>query len=237
MIKVLIVEDDPMVLEINKGYLNEIPGYEVIGAVSSVKEAVHFLQSHKPNLILLDIFMPEENGLNMLTTLRQKEFEMDVILITAASDVKSINKAIQYGAFDYIIKPFSFDRFKQSMLKYKQQARILKEENELNQNELDRLLAERRHLAAEAELPKGLTKYTLKEIWKYVEGKEGAEFTTDELVEETGISRISVRKYLQFLEKASVLTSHCSYGNIGRPLTVYQCMDDAKEYVKPYLSS
>lgn len=235
MIEVLIVEDDPMVLEINKSYLNDIPGYHVMGAVSSVQEALTFLKATLPDLILLDIFMPEQNGLDLLTTIRQQQLDIDVILITAASDMESIHKAIQNGAFDYIIKPFRFDRFKQAMLKYKEQTRVMKEENELSQEELDHLLLEKKGMVGEVILPKGLAKNTLKEIWRFINSKNGEEFTTEDLVEAVGISRISIRKYLTFLEQIDVLASSCSYGHIGRPLTIFQCKDACDRNVEPYL--
>jgi len=235
MIEVLIVEDDPMVSEINKSYLSEIPGYHVVGAVSSVGEALQFLKSHQPRLILLDIFMPEQNGLSLLTAIRQQQMDIDVILITAASDIESIHKAIQNGAFDYIIKPFRFDRFKQALLKYKEQSRVMKEEIELSQEELDHLLLEKRGIVGDVILPKGLAKNTLKEIWGYINSKDGEEFTTENLVDAVGISRISIRKYLTFLEQIDVLHSSCSYGHIGRPVTIFQCKDACDRNVEPYL--
>ncbi|KMY43216.1 hypothetical protein AC622_02215 [Bacillus sp. FJAT-27916] len=235
MIEVLIVEDDPMVSEINKNYLRDIPGYHVMGAVSSVQEALQFLKTDLPDLILLDIFMPEQNGLALLTAIRQQQLDIDVILITAATDIESIHKAIQNGAFDYIIKPFRFDRFKQAMLKYKEQSRVMKEENELSQEELDHLLLEKRGMTGDVILPKGLAKNTLKEIWNFINSKNGDEFTTEDLVEAVGISRISIRKYLTFLEQIDVLTSSCSYGQIGRPLTLFQCKDACDRNVEPYL--
>ena len=235
MIKVLIVEDDPMVLEINSSYLNQIPGYKLAGKVTSVKDALSFLEKNEVDLILLDIYMPEQDGLSFLTQIRSAQKDIDVILITAASDKKSIHRAIQNGAVDYIIKPFRFERLKQALVKYKEHRRLLMDKTNINQEELDRLINNPNRVFTKVLPPKGLTKHTLREIWNYIESKKGEEFSTEELVEVIGISRISIRKYLAFLEDINVLTSHLSYGNIGRPLTMYNCKVENEESVKPYI--
>lgn len=235
MIKVLIVEDDPMVLEINSSYLNQIQGYKLAGKVTSVKDALSFLEENEVDLILLDIYMPEQDGLTFLTHIRSSQKDIDVILITAASDKNSIHRAIQNGAVDYIIKPFRFERLKQALVKYKEHRRLLMDKTNINQEELDRLINNPNRVFTKVLPPKGLTKHTLREIWSYIESKNGEEFSTEELVEVIGISRISIRKYLAFLENINVLSSHLSYGNIGRPLTMYNCKVGNEESVKPYI--
>ena len=235
MIKVLIVEDDPMVLEINSSYLNQIQGYKLAGKVTSVKDALSFLEENEVDLILLDIYMPEQDGLTFLTHIRSSQKDIDVILITAASDKKSIHRAIQNGAVDYIIKPFRFERLKQALVKYKEHRRLLMDKTNINQEELDRLINNPNRVFTKVLPPKGLTKHTLREIWNYIQSKNGEEFSTEELVEVIGISRISIRKYLAFLEDINVLSSHLSYGNIGRPLTMYNCKVENEESVKPYI--
>lgn len=236
MINVLIVEDDPMVSEINKSYLNDIEGFRLTGSVATVKEAKKFLEKHEVDLILLDIFMPEQNGLSLLTHVRQTQKDVDFILITAAKDIKSIHKAFQYGAVDYIIKPFRFERFNQALVKYREQNKVLHEGSQLSQEELDRLLIEKRTSTDSYMLPKGLTKNTLQQIWSYIKEKDGEEFTTEEIAEVIGLSRISIRKYLVFLEKNEVLTSYYNYGNIGRPITMFQCQHDKQRVVDMYLA-
>ena len=111
----------------------------------------------------------------------------------------------------------------------------MKEEDKLNQEELDHLLLEKRGIVGDVILPKGLTKNTLREIWGYINSRNGEEFTTEELVDAVGISRISIRKYLTFLEQIDVLASSCSYGHIGRPVTIFQCKDACDRNVEPYI--
>ncbi|MGM9927319.1 MAG: response regulator [Bacillus sp. (in: firmicutes)] len=235
MIDVLIVDDDPMVSEINKSYLQQVDGYHLKGTASSVKEAISFLEKNDVKLILLDIFMPEIEGINLLTKIREMQKDIDVIFITAASDMRTIHKAFQYGAVDYIIKPFRFSRFEQALAKYRKQTNLLLKDSKLSQAELDHLLLKKQEKSVLEMLPKGLSKNTLREIWSYIEQKNGHDFSTEELVNTIGISRISIRKYLSFLEKIGSITSYCSYGNVGRPLTLFRCREENIMNIEPYL--
>src|SRR3954453_13487931 len=116
MIKVLIVEDDPMVAEFNKRYLKEMKGFCLSGIVYNVKDAREFLEKEQVNLVLLDVYMPGTNGLELLHFIREQKVDVDVILITAAADTEKIHTALRLGAVDYLIKPFEFQRFNQALV-------------------------------------------------------------------------------------------------------------------------
>lgn len=92
MIKVLIVEDDPMVAEFNKRYLKEINGFSLSGIVHNVRDAKEFLNKEQVNLILLDVYMPGANGLELLHFIREQKMAVDVILITAAADTEKFKQ-------------------------------------------------------------------------------------------------------------------------------------------------
>lgn len=114
MIRVLIVEDDPMVAEFNKHYLEQIGGFALRGIAASVDEGLKLLEKKEIDLILLDIFMPGLSGLELLSQIRKMGKGVDVIVVSAAADSYSIKKALQYGAVDYLIKPFEFERFREA---------------------------------------------------------------------------------------------------------------------------
>ncbi|WP_117149106.1 MULTISPECIES: response regulator [Paraliobacillus] len=221
-IKVLIVEDDPMVAEFNKRYLDKIKGFSLVEIARSVEEATLLIEekANEIQLILLDIYMPGQNGLEMLSTIREKGLPIDVILITAATDTDNIQTALHYGAVDYLIKPFEFDRFKKALLLYKEKFDLFHRQENLNQTELDqRLLNYRQEKIHEQKaLPKGLTRSTLLIIIPMI--KKMQSFSTDEIADSTGISRVSVRKYLVFLVEIDVLEETLTYG-IGRPVYTY----------------
>lgn len=233
MINVLIVEDDPMVAEFNKRFLSKLEGYDLVGIADTVSKATEVINTKKVDLILLDVYMPGQNGLDLLAEIRDKALEIDVILITAASEVDKIQTALHYGAIDYLIKPFEFERFKQALEKYKEKYKIFHEKENLDQTLIDQKLFKSAIQAQKEKkvLPKGLTESTLIVIVNAM--KQMKSFTTDELAETTAISRVSVRKYLQFLVEIEVLEETLNYG-IGRPVYhyTYKGNDEIlKEYV------
>lgn len=111
MINVLIVEDDPMVAEFNRKYMEQVEGFRCGGWASSVEEARKFIAEQAIDLILLDVYMQESNGIDLLSFIRETGVNIDVIVISAASDMNSVKKAMNFGAVDYLIKPFHFNRF------------------------------------------------------------------------------------------------------------------------------
>ena len=218
MIRVMIVEDDPMVAEFNKRYLEQVQGFTLIAMAASVDEAIKIIEKVEIDLILLDIFMPGKQGLDLLTYLRENEKETDAIIISAASDMERIKKALRYGAVDYLIKPFEFERFNRALVSYKEQSRLIQTQQLINQDVLDQQLLHREEKPIIEELPKGLTKDTLKQIWEAIQGLKHVPFSTEDVVKLVGISRVSVRKYLNFLKEIGVLDVKVIYGTVGSGL-------------------
>lgn len=235
MIHVLIVDDDPMVAEINKQYLSKIAGFRLAATANSVDEAVRLLKIHDIQLILLDIFMPGKAGLELLTYLRKNEMEIDVIIISAASDLERIQKALRYGIADYLIKPFEFERFNAALTGYQQKSNLISKQNAVSQQELDHLLLNREESAIAEELPKGLTKDTLKQIWESVQELKDEAFSTDEVANHAGISRVSARKYLNFLKEIGILDVKVIYGTIGRPVYQHEYNRFKEHLIKNFL--
>jgi two-component system, CitB family, response regulator MalR len=237
MIKVLIVEDDPMVAEFNKRYLREMKGFSFAGIVHNVRDAKDFLAREQVNLILLDVYMPGANGLELLHFIREQKIAVDVILITAATDTEKVQTALRLGAVDYLVKPFEFERFNQALNQYKDKYVLFEKKQVLNQEDLDsRILpSEQRQSGGLIEaLPKGLTSSTLQIILNVIKSKEGSLFSTDEIAESTYISRVSVRKYLKYLTQLGVLEESLTYG-IGRPVYYYILKKDNLTKVSIYL--
>lgn len=228
MIRVLIIEDDPMVAEFNRRFLQEVKGFSLAAIVHNVKDAREFLESEKVDLILLDVYMPGATGLNLLRFLRQKRIPADVIMITAAADKENIQTALRYGALDYLIKPFEFERFKEALLKYQEKHQFFEKNHMLRQEDIDgRILSTKKKSAGQLidHLPKGLTSSTLDSILKVIRSKVNIQFSTDDISEITLISRVSVRKYLKFLADLDILEESLTYG-VGRPGYLYRLKED-----------
>lgn len=228
MIRVLIIEDDPMVAEFNRRYLQEVNGFTLAGIVHAVKDAKEYLESNQVDLILLDVYMPGATGIDLLRYLREKDIIVDVILITAAADKENIKTALRYGAVDYLIKPFEFERFQQALMQYKEKHHFFENHQVLRQKDLDeRILAAEQQMAGASieDLPKGLTTSTLESIIKVIQTKDNTQFSTDDISEITLISRVSVRKYLKFLADIGILEESLTYG-VGRPGYLYRLKED-----------
>jgi two-component system, CitB family, response regulator MalR len=235
MIRVMIVEDDPMVAEFNKRYLEQIGGFEVSAVCFSVEQAIDALETQNIDLLLLDIFMPGKHGLELLSYIRESEIKVDVIVISAASDIERIQKALRLGAVDYLIKPFEFDRFRAALAAYQEKTVFIQKQHVLSQKELDQQILRKEERRLPEELPKGLKLDTLKIIWNVILSLKTIPFSTEDIVSRTGISRVSVRKYLKFLKDIGVLDVKVIYGTIGRPVYQHEFNEAKSNVIKQYL--
>ncbi|MBU3138077.1 response regulator [Clostridium gasigenes] len=222
MIEVMIIEDDPMVREINSKFLKKVDGFNLYKSVSNLTDAKEFLLIKKPDLILLDVFLPKENGIDFLKWLRSEEIEVDVILITADKTIERVQEAFRYGAVDYLIKPFSFERLKEALHQFKERHYKFKKSKVIEQDELDRLIINTNSSQDEEGYTKGLNKYTYKSIWDEVEKSDYKYFTAEDLSEKLGIARVTVRRYLEYMDKDQKIEKLIEYGKVGRPQYKYR---------------
>src|SRR5699024_6078741 len=139
-ITVFIVEDDPMVLEINKEFLKKVPKYSFVGSAGNGKDALAEIKKLNPDLVLLDKFLPDISGIDILVELRAERVPCDVIMITAATDVRVIKEAMSLGAVDYMVKPFRFDRYKKSLEDYYQTTKKISRLGDVKQEDIDEWL-------------------------------------------------------------------------------------------------
>ncbi len=221
MIRVLLVEDDPMVAELNRMYLSRVPGFETVASARSAAEALELLRTQPVDLLLLDIFMPGQSGLELMEDIRRQALDVDVIFVTAARDAATIDRALKLGAVDYLIKPFEFERLKQAFERYGETRRLIRDGQVLDQTELDKRLARRPTEGRVAEgLPKGLDRNTLDKVLLAIAAwpDNPPWFTSEEIGQQVGISRVSVRKYFEFLCTLKVLRMEPGYGTGGRPV-------------------
>ncbi len=221
-IKVLIAEDDPMVAELNKSYLQMIHGFELVGVVSNGEEALRLIQETPVSLVLLDVFMPGMDGLKLLRQIKMNQPEVDIIMVTAARQTQDIQTALGLGVIDYIVKPFTFERFQMALTTYKERVRILSSEPELNQTLLDKNFLSSK-VALHDHLPKGVDSQTLKTVREAII-THGKEFTMNDIVPIVGLSRISLKKYVDYLEETGLLKSTLFYPAVGRPSKKYSVL-------------
>ena len=226
-IQVLIVEDDFRIAEINHQFINRVEGFAVAETVKTGEEALTYLRSasNLPQLILLDVYIPDVQGLSLFWTLRNEFTEIDVIMMTAANEVETIAETLRGGIFDYIVKPVDFDRFERTFLSFRKQKQLLSTKTELMQEEIDLLtgLQITSMLTNENDdkLPKGIDQLTLEKIKMIL--LESGEFgiTALEAGNGVGVSRSTARRYLEYLVSIKEADAQLKYGDIGRPERKY----------------
>lgn len=219
---VLIIEDDPMVLSINKRYVEKISGFTVEGTASSVKEALKLTKKYVFDLLLVDIHLLNESGLDLIRMLRKEGYPADFIMITAINEQETIELCAQYGAIDYILKPFQFSRFKKSFHRYQRMKQLLNSTNTFNQSDIDQFYwVQEESDVVKQNLEKGITQQTLQLIMNIIDETDEL-FTIDQLTEKTNLSHVSIRKYVNFLEEQNYLETQQKYGAVGRPTMYYQ---------------
>ena len=212
--KILILEDDPMVALINKRFLENMGFKDILGPVQTEEEIIKVLDKENIDLILLDVYLPKKNGIDILKSLRYKKYLTDVIMITAANSVEEVKRAFAYGVTDYLVKPFEFERFEEAVNKYKQKNNLLNKREALSQQDIDVIS---KSLEEKVELPKGLNQKTLDRVMEFLKENQVKVWTLREIAYELKISNVTIKKYMDYLEDVKKVNVTLTSGNVGRP--------------------
>jgi response regulator of citrate/malate metabolism len=220
MIRTLVVDDDFMAVSVHRQFLERIPEFEVVGQATTGREAMSLVASLRPDLVLLDIYLPDENGIELMRQLRANEVaHVDVIAITSAKDVAVLRDAMRLGVVHYIVKPFTFKTFRERLESYAAARQRLDRMEQAEQRDIDRLYGLLR-TSSDASLPKGISPPTLELVASILrEARES--FTVHELASRAGISQGIARRYLRFLADSGAVDFTLRYGAAGRPEHLY----------------
>ena len=219
-IQTLIVDDDYLVADIHRGFVERVPGFKVVGVAHSGHAALQMVERLQPDLLILDIYLPDQTGLAVLDELRRRGKTLDAIMVTAAKEVATIQQAMQRGALHYIVKPFDFARFQQTLETFRRFYQERGTREVLAQADIDRLYRMMTP-AITAELPKGLNRPTLELVLRYLAEQPGPR-TAQQVAEGTGVSRGTARRYLEYLEQRGQARLELRYGSTGRPEHLYR---------------
>ena len=225
MYNVLIVEDDPMVAMINEQYVNRHKDFKVIGKCKDGELALSFIQENPVDLIILDVFMPRMNGFETLRELRKEHKSVDVIMVTAANDRESLEEALHLGIVDYLVKPFTFDRFKLALDKFISQKKLLQDFDTLNQSNIDFIIDKTKKQPQDI-FPKGIQDKTLQAILSCLKNNRSEAITSDLISEQTGLTAVTVRRYMSYLEENGTVIGELNYETGGRPCMFYYLKED-----------
>ena len=219
--KVLIVEDDPMVAMINEQYVNRNKAFRVVQTCKDGKSALTYLENNDIDLIVLDVYMPLMDGFETLRQIRKNKKSVDIILVTAANDRASLEEALHLGVVDYLVKPFTYDRFRLALDKYVAQIAAFQDIDTLSQKNID-FIIENAHKRSEDLYPKGIQEKTLQTILDEMKKSPSRWITGDELAEHIGLTGVTVRRYLNYLTEKGLLLSEIDYETGGRPCMRYK---------------
>ena len=216
MIRTLVVDDDFMAASVHHSFTERVPGFTVIGEATTGVAALTQVEQLHPDLVLLDIYLPDMSGLEVMRRLRGADEEpVDVIAITSAKDVKTVREAMHHGVVHYLVKPFSFITFKERLESYATLKARLDRIADADQREIDRLYRLLR-AGGEDALPKGISSPTLQLVADAVRAAEG-DISAAEVARRCGVSRGTARRYLEFLATSGTLELNLRYGAAGRP--------------------
>ena len=223
MIRALVVDDDFMVAELHSDFTARVPGFQVVGIAHSGGEALAAIERQRPDLVILDIYLPDQSGLAVLQQLRRDGADVDVIMVTAAKDMPSLQQAMQGGVLHYIVKPFDFARFAGTLETYRRFRDERARREVVAQADVDRLF--RLMTPPAGDLPKGLNRPTLDLILRDLM-RQHAPQTAQEVADRTGVSRGTARRYLEYLEQRGQATLDLRYGSTGRPEHLYELVGE-----------
>lgn len=214
MIEVLVVDDDFMVGRVHKGFVERTPGFEVVGVARTGAEALEAAASLRPDLVLLDIYLPDANGLDLLQRFREAAPELDVLVISAAREADTVRRALRGGIVHYLMKPFSYDDLRARLEHYQQTyGSFAASSEEADQAEVDRVFGIGR---SDAPLPKGFSAETLNLVADQLRAAE-SDLSAAEMASLVGMSRVSARRYLEHLVGTDRADVRLRYGEVGRP--------------------
>lgn len=221
-IRVLVVEDDPVAADAHRMYVERVPGFAVVGTARTGGDAQRLLERTPADLVLLDLYLPDGHGLQLVRALRAAGHGADVIAVTSARDLAVVRDGVSLGVVQYVLKPFTFSTLRDRLLRYAEFRSTAGEAS--GQDEVDRALAALR-APQPASMPKGLTQATLHAVTEALRGAADG-ISAAATAEAVGISRITARRYLEHLVEAGRADRAPHYGQIGRPELVYRWVSE-----------
>jgi response regulator of citrate/malate metabolism len=218
VIRTLIVDDDFRVAGVHAGFVEETPGFAVVGTAHTAAEARARVRELSPDLILLDVYLPDESGLAVLP-----ELQTDTIVLSAATDAQSIRAALRAGALNYLIKPFTTRQLSERLLSYSRYRSLLSDERGLGQEDVDRAFRTL-HEQDRTVTPKGQSTATSRLVSDQLKAA-ARPLSAAEIAGELGMARATAQRYLTALAESGAIEMRLRYGATGRPEHEYSWND------------
>ena len=225
ILKVLIAEADPLLQKLYSDLIAEEHSYSVVKCVSTgpkLFEAIRFFQA---DLVLLDLYLRDFSAIEGLDELRKEFPRTDYIIASSGEDPELVRKALCQGVFEFLIKPFSFERLKLALRNYQVYHHSLTGRTRpWQQEDLDTLVSMKARdpsWANNRAIPKGLQLKCLNDIEQFLRENPDT-FSAQEIGDRLGLSRSTARRYLEFLMMSERLVVEYAYRKVGRPEKRYR---------------
>ncbi|MET8816916.1 response regulator [Streptomyces rochei] len=222
-IGVLVVDDDFMVARVHRAFVERVEPFRVVGVAGTGEEALTAVAELRPDLVLLDLYLPDLFGLDVIPRLRAAGHDCDVMVISAAREADAVRGAVRHGVVDYLLKPFEFEDLRVRLERYAVQRGRLLGTVVRSQADVDRVLAGAAAPVAPA-LPKGMSAETAELVERTLRAAEGT-LSASECAALTGVSRVSARRYLEYFHTVGRAEVSLRYGVAGRPERRYRFRD------------
>lgn len=220
-IGVLVVDDDFRVARVHCAYVERLDVFRVVGVAGSGEEAIAAVEELRPDLVLLDLYLPDIFGLDVIPRLRTAGHDCDVMVISAAREADAVRGAVRQGVVDYLLKPFDFEDLRGRLERYAVQRGRMLETVVRGQADVDRVLAGAAVVPASPVLPKGMSAETADLIERTLREADGS-LSATECAGLTGVSRVSARRYLEYFHTVGSVEVSLRYGATGRPERRYR---------------
>lgn len=216
MIDVLIVDDDFMVARVHRTFVDRVELFRVVGTANTGEQAIAAVGKLRPDLVLLDLYLPDMFGLDVIPRLRTAGHDCDVMVISAAREAEAVRHAVRHGVIDYLLKPFEFEDLRPRLERYAAQRNSLLTTVVRGQADVDRVLTGTSLPASSVALPKGMSVETAELIERTLCAADGT-LSAAECAARAGISRVSARRYLEHFHDTGHAEVSLRYGAAGRP--------------------
>ncbi|GAA5123001.1 response regulator [Alloalcanivorax gelatiniphagus] len=219
-VAVLVVDDDFMVARIHTQFVERTPGFRVCGVASTGQAAIDDVARLRPDLVLLDVHLPDMTGIDVLRRLRADGDDVGVLVVTAAREADTVRAAASGGAVHYLVKPFDYEDLRVRLESFRAAHLALSGTVAPGQQDIDAVFGAAVAPVTAAVLPKGLSPETADAVLAAL--AEAGELSAAECADAVGISRVSARRYLEHFVARGSAAVRLQYGGAGRPERRYR---------------
>lgn len=218
---VMLIEDDIRASYTLELTINQHPSFEVIATSEGYADALVQFEAYKPMLVFVDITLPDGNGIDIIRKLHEKHATCDFIMTTAERETATVEKAIQLGVMDYLVKPIRMSRVIQALNDYKLYKENLSQSSVVDQMDIDNIL-KKTPTKMMRQTPKGIDSSTLSSLKNILQSDDTGEFSAEEIGKRMNVSRVTARRYLEFMESEGLVELVLNYNTGGRPRRNYR---------------